>query len=647
VTRRARGESRARSLVATSTGDREPKRGRGALASILGASSSIHGVLTGLLALSLWLSLADDRVGLPPWGALRLATSAFSFLTLNLLAFVVVGAAGPHRPRTRACLGGLLIIWFGLLIGYHDKVGTSLDFGVIADNLAESMSIESFGVIFDSFKWKLVVPIGGVALAHLLLIWPTTAVDLAPTRRRARWACAAAAYVVVVLLPIDTYDDVTYFVRSAVASPYVNAPLASAHEPGTYPLWRDHFALSDPAVAGIPPTGTRAPNVLLVVLESFDAEFIEKATPEGEQYTPVFNRLISRGVFVDRFYANSVQTCKGHFAILFSVLPSIRGKEYRQFSDVRCLSLAEVLQRRGYETLYFQGYGDLDFDGTRSYLSRNGFAAIRRAEDFMTSQQKERIWGWGPEDRQVYDAFFRYADRNRMLASGAKPLFAMISTIANHMRFDEVPRTERQLYPEPRSIREAYANSLRLSDAHLGSLIDELQRRHLLDDTIVVITSDHAFPVGEHGLTHAETALYEEAYRIPLLILWGDRLEPRRITGNAFSQVDIAPTVLDLLRLGDVHHNFTGQSVFADPGRHSVFLIQPYGGRHLGVVRLPYKYVLHLRSGQQWLFDLDADPQETVNLAASGHAALVETMRRPLAEVMLNQELFETARIRP
>ncbi|MGD0947991.1 MAG: sulfatase-like hydrolase/transferase [Candidatus Binatia bacterium] len=609
---------------------------------------SVHGVLSGLLAAFLWISLTDDRLAAPQWGVRLFATLAFSFLTLNLLAYVCVEAAGTGRQRTRACLGGLLILLFSLFAGYHDKVGTSLDFGVVADNLAESLSTESLRVIFNSFKWKVVVLMGSVGLAHVVFRWrmASTAPDTVPPRRLGRLAYVAGVYVLAVLLPIDTYDDLTYFLKSAFASPYVNAPAPPKYKPGTYPLWQDRFPLSDLTGVVNDPNVTATPNVLLIVIESFNAEFVEKAMPMGQEYTPVFNRLIHRGVFVERFYANSVQTCKGHFAILFSLFPSLRGKAFRLFSDVRFLSLAEILRRRGYETIYFQGYGDLDFDDTRSFLSKNGFSAIRRAQDYLSAPEKQEVWGWGPEDRQVYEGFFRYADQNRLFEPGAKPVFAMVATIANHMRFDEVPPAKRQLYPEPQSIRQAYANSLRLSDEQLGYLIDELKKRQLLDDTIVIITSDHAFPVGEHGLTHAEAAFYEEAYRIPLLVLWGNRLKPRRIEMGAFSQVDIAPTLLDLLRVGDVHHHFVGSSIFADPKDHNAFLIQPYGGRHIGVVRPPYKYFLQLRTGEEWLVDLDADPEEAVNLVAE-KAPLVEAMRRQLAAVMLNQKLLERGEICP
>jgi membrane-anchored protein YejM (alkaline phosphatase superfamily) len=71
-----------------------------------------------------------------------------------------------------------------------------------------------------------------------------------------------------------------------------------------------------------------------------------------------------------------------------------------------------------------------------------------------------------------------------------------------------VTTAKRQLHSEPQSIRQAYANSLRLTDEHLGYLVNELEERRLLDDTTVIITSDHAFPLGKHGRSHTEAAFY-------------------------------------------------------------------------------------------------------------------------------------------
>ena len=58
----------------------------------------------------------------------------------------------------------------------------------------------------------------------------------------------------------------------------------------------------------------------------------------------------------------------------------------------------------------------------------------------------------------------------------------------------------------------------------------------------------------------------------------------------------------------------TGISVFDRKSNHPVYLIQPYNGRFLQVVDYPLKYITHLKTGKEYLFNLENDPGEKVNL---------------------------------
>ena len=67
--------------------------------------------------------------------------------------------------------------------------------------------------------------------------------------------------------------------------------------------------------------------------------------------------------------------------------------------------------------------------------------------------------------------------------------------------------------------RDAYDNCVAYLDEQLGALFDELQRRGILDRTLVIITSDHGEGLGEHGLFMHGESLYRTEIRVPLLIL--------------------------------------------------------------------------------------------------------------------------------
>ena len=81
-------------------------------------------------------------------------------------------------------------------------------------------------------------------------------------------------------------------------------------------------------------------------------------------------------------------------------------------------------------------------------------------------------------------------------------------------------------------------------DDSLGRILATLEKQRVLDDTVVVFTSDHGYFYGEHGLNEERRLAYEETIRIPLAIRY-----PRVLKGGAqndilVSQVDIMPTLL-------------------------------------------------------------------------------------------------------
>ena len=84
-------------------------------------------------------------------------------------------------------------------------------------------------------------------------------------------------------------------------------------------------------------------------------------------------------------------------------------------------------------------------------------------------------------------------------------------------------------------------------DSQIGRLLDALERRRLLDRTIVIVTGDHGESLGEHGERDHGIFVYESVMRVPLIIR-APGLAPRRV-GDVVRLVDVMPTVLDMLDL--------------------------------------------------------------------------------------------------
>ncbi len=119
------------------------------------------------------------------------------------------------------------------------------------------------------------------------------------------------------------------------------------------------------------------------------------------------------------------------------------------------------------------------------------------------------------------------------------------------------------------SLVDKYDGEIRWLDDRLGLLFENLESRGILEQTLIVITSDHGEAFGEHGQwTHGAKFFHDEVARVPL-IFHSPRLfpEPERRSGPVESAIDLLPSLVDLLTLsvpeGAV---FQGQSYFGTDG---------------------------------------------------------------------------------
>lgn len=185
-----------------------------------------------------------------------------------------------------------------------------------------------------------------------------------------------------------------------------------------------------------------------------------------------------------------------------------------------------------------------------------------------------------------------------------------------------------------RAARRAYYGMISYIDDKIGRLIYALEEAGLSDDTIVIFCSDHGEMLGERGMWYKQT-FYEWSVRVPLLMAWPDRLEPRR-TAEVVSLVDLLPTLIDLASDGDPPEPAdplagTSMRQLLLEGADSAWpdtVISEY--TDMGVTapcRMirsgRYKYI-YVHGHSPSLYDLEADPDELSNLHGRPEFAEVE-----------------------
>jgi len=104
--------------------------------------------------------------------------------------------------------------------------------------------------------------------------------------------------------------------------------------------------------------------------------------------------------------------------------------------------------------------------------------------------------------------------------------------------------------PDLQEIRRRYDLEVAAVDRAVGALLEDLERRGLDDETLVVLTSDHGEALGEHGQIGHVNTLYDELLHVPLVVRAPRTRDERALSRNSHrlvTHLDIAPTVLELI----------------------------------------------------------------------------------------------------
>ena len=457
-----------------------------------------------------------------------------------------------------------------------------------------------------------------------------------------------ASVVFLLALPalrVSTHESLTAFIASGVRF-HAEARAAQAFVQGDrYPFVRE-FVPSDEARA-IAGTEAKRPHVILLFLESWNGLFVDKQRPDGKPYTPVFDARRREGLAFDFFYGNSMQSSRGHFATLCSLLPTFRGKEFTDYKGTRLHCLPEVLRSAGYRTLFRSATAEPDFEGGKVFFERIGFERAE-FEDPGSAASNPQFWGTGLQDDAFYRQLFARIDR-QIAEHPGEPTFTVATNTSNHYPFRERPGHV-TAPGEATQRRGDYVASIGAADAWLAVFFEELEKRPELRDAIVVLTGDHSFPADEHGIHFNGLGSYEEAFRTGVMVRWPGHVAPAIVKDRAASQIDLAPTITDLLQLRHRTH-FLGQSLVAGEPPQPAAMVQPYDGVRLVAVRWPFKLVRHLAAEQEQLYDLAKDPREEHDLlgpgGSGGAAQELPALRDAIVRIHANQALLRADRVWP
>lgn len=407
------------------------------------------------------------------------------------------------------------------------------------------------------------------------------------------------------------------------------------------------FAL---AACGCGPGGP--PNVLVIVLDTLRADHVHGYGYTRET-TPNLDRLIAEGVRFDAAIATSSWSGPSHTSILTGLYPDQHGVA-RWGNAVRHVEppLAELLAAGGFRTGWFSAHKGL-YGAT---------AGVTRG--FQIEFQRGR-----KDDERVL------AEASRWIREGEGPWYAHVILMGLHAPYDRYPAEYDRLFTDlpPGGEREfslsvgdgcaggipgdfavggerrvgdyvnRYDRALRHLDEKLGVFLAGLEAEGALDDTLVVVTSDHGEGLGEHGAFGHGCALWDHLVRVPLVMRLPGRVPAGQVWREPVQLVDVAPTALGFagiaqpagLRGVDLSPHLARGT--RPPRRLAVASV--YDGHEwaLMVRSERHKLIYDEGVGRAALYDLAQDPGEERDLLAQPEAGVpreaLEELRARMAEL--------------
>ncbi|MCH2169423.1 LTA synthase family protein [Myxococcota bacterium] len=315
-------------------------------------------------------------------------------------------------------------------------------------------------------------------------------------------------------------------------------------------------------------------NVLLVILESVSGLRLPSlAEVHGNQsLAPMheLDALARRTLSYSSFINHQRKTARGLYALLCGELPNLsRGPtKMSRFAAGDRTCLPSALRNAGYATAYLQG-APLAFHMKDQFMPRAGFERVH-GHDYFDSEYLRTYWG--VDDRTLFEHSRGLIED---LEDTHQPWFLTLLTVGTHH-----PYTVPDDYDPEEG--DEWTRALGYLDWVFGRYLEALERSGVLDDTILVVTSDES-----KGYAYGSDNLARISQNWGFLVIRLPGGEQARIE-EPFAQMDLPLSLLDLLGLSSQGSHFFGRSVFrrydeprwiffANGNKHDVGAIDPQG----------------------------------------------------------------------
>jgi hypothetical protein len=334
-----------------------------------------------------------------------------------------------------------------------------------------------------------------------------------------------------------------------------------------YPLMKPSIYL-DPvrAAEALRPRVAPGTNLIVILAESLSAGLVEEKVHGVAGLTPHIDDFRAHSYAFRNLYSSDFPTIKGQLAALASFAFDHRGLAITADAGnplkSRFLFLSDVLSRaRGYAAYHLQS-DYASFAATARILGRHGYARFYSAEDGELQRRAVHPIAktWGLYDEDLFRALAE------MLAEEAfrRPFLLTVATTDMHFPYATLRR-------HPGTHGNALLDAVHSEDVAFGVFWEAFKRSPRAADTLVLLTADHALVRSLVRSGGADPRLSEFDYLFGALYVPGDPRWAGGGTDTVCTQLDLAPTLLDVMGV-DTPNPFLGLSIFSERPRHPLAL---------------------------------------------------------------------------
>ena len=417
------------------------------------------------------------------------------------------------------------------------------------------------------------------------------------------------------------------------------------------------FAQHAVAAFGAEPSAGSAPyNVLFLMTDEHNPRILG-CSGDPLVKTPTLDALAATGVRFTAAYCQNpicvpsrVSLVSGRMASNLNTFGNTANQKYQGMT-----TLADVFVQAGYQTAWFgkTHWGEPRFQATSGGGGNKKAAKEEKDESFGRLPQESQVSKWpvekNPEHLTANEAL-AFLEQNK-----GRKFFLGVSFVKPHFPFTiqqkyydmyqgrvSLPRVSPKLLAELPALskeerakynhagatneevlrtKALYYGMVTYVDEEFGRILRRLEELGLRENTLVVYTADHGEMLGDRGIWY-KNSFYDGSASVPFIWSLPKILPQGKVVATPAMNLDVFPTLVNLCRL-PLPAGLEGSSLVpvltgTDDGRSRYALSENYRGTFAGrMIRTAQWKYFYYTNGDEYLYDMAADPLEETNLSAN------------------------------